>query len=328
MNVLVTGGAGYIGSHTVRLLEKTGKKVIVYDNLVTGHRNAVKNSIFVEGDIFDSALLADTIRRYDISSVVHFAAYSLVGVSMIKPQDYYHNNVAGTLNLLDVMLANDVKKLVFSSTAAVYGEPENSPITEEAIKNPTNVYGRTKLIMENAMADYSRSYGLKYVALRYFNACGADIAGDIGEDHQPETHLIPLILKACLGKTGMLKIFGDDYPTKDGTCVRDYIHVNDLGRAHVLALKALYNGHESDVYNLGNGSGFTVKEIIEAAEGVTGLTAPKEIAPRRAGDPAVLVASSDKIRQALGWHSEYTDIKNIIDSAWQWHKKNPDGFTG
>lgn len=328
MNILVTGGAGYIGSHTVRLLEKTGGRVVVYDNLVTGHQAAVKNSIFVEGDIFDSERLADTIKRYEIGSVVHFAAYSLVGVSMVKPRDYYHNNVAGTLNLLDVMLANDVNKLVFSSTAAVYGEPETSPITEEVAKNPTNVYGRTKLVMENAMADYSRSYGLKYIALRYFNACGADIASDIGEDHQPETHLIPLALKACLGKTDGLKIFGDDYPTKDGTCVRDYIHVNDLGNAHVLALKALYNGHESAVYNLGNGNGFTVKEVIEAAEAVTGLTVPKAAAPRRAGDPAVLVASSDKIRRELGWQPEYTNIKQIIATAWRWHKENPDGFDG
>lgn len=328
MNILVTGGAGYIGSHTVRLLEKAGGKVVVYDNLVTGHEEAVKNSLFVEGDIFDSKKLTDTIKRFDISSVVHFAAYSLVGVSMVNPREYYHNNVVGTLNLLDVMLANGVNKLVFSSTAAVYGEPETSPITEAIAKNPTNVYGRTKLIMENAMADYSRTYGLNYIALRYFNACGADAAGDIGEDHQPETHLIPLVLKACLGKTDKLKIFGEDYPTKDGTCVRDYIHVNDLGQAHVLALKALYNGQGSAVYNLGNGNGFTVKEVIEAAEAVTGLPVPKEIAPRRAGDPAILVASSQKIRQELGWQPEYTDINKIIETAWRWHQKNPDGFAG
>jgi UDP-glucose 4-epimerase len=326
VNVLVTGGAGYIGSHIVRLLEKTGETVIVYDNLVTGHQAAVKNSTFVNGDIFDSELLTATIKKYDIMSVIHFAAHSLVGVSMIKPQEYYHNNVVGTLNLLDVMLANGVKQLVFSSTAAVYGEPENSPITEDTPQNPTNVYGRTKLVMENVMADYSRSYGLKYIALRYFNACGADDAGDIGEDHCPETHLIPLVLKACMGKTSGLKIFGDDYPTKDGTCVRDYIHVNDLAQAHLLALKALAGGHESAVYNLGNGNGFSVKEIIEAAEAVTGLTAPKEVAPRRAGDPAALVASSDKIRQDLGWQPEYTDIKRIIATAWRWHQENPNGF--
>lgn len=326
MNVLVTGGAGYIGSHIVRLLEKTRENVIVYDNLVTGHQAAIKNSIFVNGDIFDSELLAATIKKYDITSVIHFAAYSLVGVSMVKPQEYYHNNVVGTLNLLDVMLATGVKQLVFSSTAAVYGEPEDSPITEDMPQQPTNVYGRTKLIMENAMADYSRSYGLKYIALRYFNACGADDAGDIGEDHSPETHLIPLVLKACMGKTPGLKIFGDDYPTKDGTCVRDYIHVNDLAQAHLLALKALESGHESAVYNLGNGNGFSVKEIIEAAEAVTGLTAPKEVAPRRAGDPAALVASSAKIRQDLGWQPEYTDINKIIATAWRWHQDNPNGF--
>lgn len=326
MNILVTGGAGYIGSHTVRLLEKSGCKVVVYDNLVTGHRDSVKNSLFVKGDIFDSQLLADTIKRYSIDAVVHFAAYSLVGVSMVKPRNYYHNNVVGTLNLLDVMLAHGVNKLVFSSTAAVYGEPEHSPITEEAMKNPTNVYGRTKLMMETVMADYSRVYDLNYIALRYFNACGADEAGDIGEDHQPETHLIPLVLKACLGKTGSLKIFGDDYPTKDGTCVRDYIHVTDLAQAHALALQALDNGHGSDVYNLGNGNGFTVKEIIAAAESVTGLVAPKEIAPRRAGDPAILVAGSGKIRQALGWQPQYTDIQEIIATAWRWHKDHADGF--
>lgn len=326
MNVLVTGGAGYIGSHIVRLLEKTKENVIVYDNLVTGHQAAVKNSTFVKGDIFDSELLTATIKKYDITSVIHFAAYSLVGVSMAKPQEYYHNNVVGTLNLLDVMLANGINQLVFSSTAAVYGEPENSPITEDMPQLPTNVYGRTKLIMENVMADYSRSYGLKYIALRYFNACGADDAGDIGEDHSPETHLIPLVLKACMGKTPGLKIFGDDYPTHDGTCVRDYIHVNDLAQAHLLGLKALANGHESAVYNLGNGNGFSVKEIIEAAEAVTGLTAPKEVAPRRAGDPAALVASSAKIHQDLGWRPEYTDINKIIATAWRWHQNNPDGF--
>lgn len=326
MNVLVTGGAGYIGSHTVRLLEQTGNQVVVYDNLVKGHRNAVGKNTFVEGDIFNSQLLSDTIKRYSIDSVIHFAAYSLVGESMEKPREYYRNNVLGTLNLLDIMLDNGVDKLVFSSTAAVYGEPERSPITEDLPKEPTNVYGRTKLIMENAMADYSQAYGLKYIALRYFNACGADQNGDIGEDHHPETHLLPLILQACLGKTTGIKIFGDDYPTKDGTCIRDYIHVTDLAQAHVLALKALYNGHESEVYNLGNGNGFTVKEIIEAAETVTGVTIPKEITPRRVGDPAVLVASSEKIRMDLGWQPEYTDIKKVIETAWRWHQANPNGF--
>jgi UDP-glucose 4-epimerase len=326
MNVLVTGGAGYIGSHFVKMLHNMGENVVVYDNLVKGHRDAIKCDVFIKGDIFDSELLEDTIKRYSIDSVVHFAAYSLVGESMEKPQMYYHNNVVGTLNLLDVLLKLNVKKLVFSSTAAVYGEPESIPITEDISKNPTNVYGKTKLIMENAMEDYSRSYGLKYIALRYFNACGADVEGDIGEDHSPESHLIPLVLQTCLGKRDSIKIFGDDYPTKDGTCVRDYIHVNDLAMAHVLALRALYEGHESDVYNLGNGSGFTVKEIIKAAEEVTGIEIKKEVVGRRAGDPAVLIASSDKIIKDLGWKVEFTDIKRIIETAWKWHKNHPDGY--
>ncbi len=326
MSILVTGGAGYIGSHTVRMLENSKEQVIVYDNLVKGHKKAVTKSQFVQGDLFDSERLADTIKKYAVSSVVHFAAHSLVGESMEKPKAYYHNNVAGTLNLLDVMLENGVKQLVFSSTAAVYGEPEAAIITEDMPKNPTNVYGRTKLIMENAMADYSKAYGLSYIALRYFNACGADKEGDIGEDHQPESHLIPLILQTCLGKRKSISIFGDDYPTKDGTCVRDYIHVTDLAQAHCLALKALQEGSGSDVYNLGNGNGFTVREIIQAAERVTKINIAKEIAPRRSGDPAVLVASSEKIRRNLGWQPVYTEIDHIIATAWNWHQLHPEGF--
>lgn len=328
MSILVTGGAGYIGSHTVRMLQKQGRQVVVYDSLVTGHRPAVKDCHFVKGDIFDSELLADTLKRNHVDAVVHFAAFSLVGVSMEQPRDYYHNNVQGTLNLLDVMLKNKVNNLVFSSTAAVYGEPESVPITEEAAKNPTNVYGRTKLVMENAMADYSKAYRLNYVALRYFNACGADPAGDIGEDHDPETHLIPVVLAACTGKRSGVKIFGDDYPTKDGTCVRDYIHVNDLAAAHILALNALYDGHGSAVYNLGNGSGFTVKEILAAARAVTGIDFKQESAGRRAGDPAVLIAGSDKIKRELKWQPRYTDIGEIIRTAWRWHSIHPDGFAG
>ncbi|SKA93175.1 UDP-glucose 4-epimerase [Caloramator quimbayensis] len=326
MNVLVTGGAGYIGSHTVRLLQSMGKNVVVYDNLSTGHRDAVKQGTFVKGDIFDSELLEDTIKRYSIDSVVHFAAFSLVGESMEKPEKYYKNNVMGTLNLLDVMIKNDVKKMVFSSTAAVYGEPERIPITEDISKNPTNIYGKTKLIMENAMEDYSKILGLKYIALRYFNACGADEGGDIGEDHNPESHLIPLVLKTCLGIRDSIKIFGEDYPTEDGTCVRDYIHVNDLAQAHYLALKALYEGKDSNVYNLGNGNGFSVKEIINSAEKVTGITIKKEVTGRRAGDPAVLIASSEKIAKELGWKPEYTNIEDIIATAWKWHKNHPEGY--
>lgn len=327
MNILVTGGAGYIGSHTVKMLHRMGINVVAYDNLVKGHEEAVKCDIFVKGDIFDSELLRDTIKRYNVDSVIHFAAYSLVGESMEKPMMYYKNNVEGTLNLLEVMLDCNVKRLVFSSTAAVYGEPERVPITEDLPKNPTNVYGRTKLIMEGAMEDYSRSYGLKYIALRYFNACGADEEGDIGEDHNPESHLIPLVLQAALGKRDSIKVFGDDYPTKDGTCIRDYIHVNDLAYAHYLALKALYEGHESDVFNLGNGVGFSVKEIIDAAEEVVGHPIKREIVGRRPGDPAVLIASSEKIKKELGWKPKYTDIKEIIKTAYNWHKNHPDGFS-
>lgn len=326
MRILITGGAGYIGSHTVRMLEKEDHTVIVYDNLIKGHKEAVKNSFFVEGDLFDTALLTDTMKKHKIEAVVHFAAYSLVGESMEKPQLYYHNNVNGTLNLLNAMKECAVNKLVFSSTAAVYGEPEIIPIDESARKEPTNVYGRTKLIMENAMADYAKAYGLNYIALRYFNACGADDVGDIGEDHAPESHLIPLVLQTCLGKRDSIKIFGDDYKTADGTCIRDYIHVNDLAKAHILALKALFKGAKSSVYNLGNGNGFSVKEIIETAEKVTGIMIKKEITPRRAGDPAVLIASSDKIRKELGWEPEYTDVEKVIASAWKWHRNNPNGF--
>ena len=326
MNVLVTGGAGYIGSHTARVLDKLGNNVVVYDNLSTGHKQAVKNIKFVKGDIFDSELLGDTLKRYEIDAVVHFAAFSLVGESMVDPKKYYKNNICGTLNLLETMLKADVKKLVFSSTAAVYGEPEKVPITEEISKCPTNVYGKTKLVMEGAMEDYSKSYGLKYIALRYFNACGADTLGDIGEDHNPESHLIPIILQTCLKLRDSIKIFGDDYPTKDGTCVRDYIHVNDLAMAHALALQSLYEGSDSNVYNLGNGNGFTVKEIIEAAEKVTGINIKKEVVGRRAGDPAVLIASSDKIKKELKWQPQFTDVEKVIETAWKWHKNHPKGY--
>lgn len=326
MNILVTGGAGYIGSHTVKMLYDMGENVVAYDNLVKGHRQAVKCEHFVEGDIFDSDLLEETIKKYNIDSVVHFAAYSLVGESMEKPQIYYKNNVEGTLNLLNVMMKCNVKKIVFSSTAAVYGEPEVVPITEDSPKNPTNVYGRTKLMIETIMSDYSKAYGLKYIALRYFNACGADESSEIGEDHNPESHLIPLVLQACLGKRDGIKIFGDDYLTEDGTCVRDYIHVNDLASAHIKALKALHDGHESGAFNLGNGVGFSVKEIIDAAEKVTKVTLKKEIIERRSGDPAVLIASYEKAKKDLGVSMKYTDIENIIETAYNWHKSHINGY--
>ena len=326
MRILVTGGAGYIGSHTVRMLEKIADKVVVYDNLSKGHAAAVKNSELIVGDLFDKKLLSSVIRDYKIEAVIHFAAFSLVAESMANPKLYYHNNIQGTLSLLDTMLYCNVNKLVFSSTAAVYGEPEKMPITEEVLKNPTNVYGKTKLMMEQIMEDYAKVYDFNYIALRYFNACGADEDGDIGEDHSPESHLIPLVLQACLGLRDGIKIFGSDYNTTDGSCVRDYIHVTDLAKAHILALEALYNGATSGAYNLGNGTGFSVKEIISAAEAVTGINIKKELADRRSGDPASLIAGADKIRQELKWQPEYTNIKDIIESAWKWHKNNPKGY--
>ena len=326
MRVLVTGGAGYIGSHTVKMLEKIADKVVVYDNLSKCHKQAVPNSILVQGDLFDKKLLKTVLTEHKIEAVVHFAAFSLVAESMTNPQLYYHNNVQGTLSLLEVMLECSVNKLVFSSTAAVYGEPEVMPISEEALKNPTNVYGQTKLMMEQIMADYAKVYDFNYIALRYFNACGADDSGTIGEDHSPESHLIPLVLQTCLGLRNSIKIFGTDYDTADGSCVRDYIHVNDLGQAHILALQALYRGASSTAYNLGNGTGFSVKEIIAAAEEVTGIKIVKELTERRAGDPACLIASSTKIKKELQWQPQYTEIKDIIASAWQWQKNNPQGF--
>lgn len=326
MRILVTGGAGYIGSHTVRMLGQSAGQVVVFDNLAKGHRQAVGTENFVEGDLFDTELLAATIRKYEIDAVVHFAAFSLVGESMVQPRAYYHNNVQGTLNLLNTMLDNGVNKLVFSSTAAVYGEPAEVPITEACATNPTNVYGRTKLMMEHMMRDYAAAHGLNYIALRYFNACGAHPYGDIGEDHNPETHLIPLVLQTCMGKRDSIKIFGSDYPTKDGTCVRDYIHVDDLAQAHVLALQALNDGRSSTVYNLGNGCGFSVREVIAAAEKVTKRSVRREETARRPGDPAVLIAGSGKIRAELGWQPQYRDIERIIETAWQWHQNHPDGF--
>lgn len=320
MAILVTGGAGYIGSHTVRQLSKQGKEVIVLDNLQKGHRHAVDRDRLIIGDISDKKLVTEVIKNYNVDSVIHFAADSIVGESMSNPSKYYNNNVIKTINLLDAMIENDVKKIVFSSTAAVYGEPDEIPIREDVQTKPTNVYGRTKLIIENILQDYDHAYGLKYIALRYFNAAGADESGEIGEDHSPETHLIPLVLNTALGKREKILIFGDDYNTPDGTCIRDYIQVNDLAQAHILALKALGPGSKSAVYNLGNGNGFSVKEIIEVAENVTGINIKKEIADRRQGDPAVLVACSDKIKKELGWQPQYTSLEKIIETAWNWHK--------
>ncbi len=324
--ILVTGGAGYIGSHTVRELRSRGYDVVVYDNLTTGHIEAVGDAIFVKGDLFDVELLKDTFKKYGVDSVIHFAAYSLVGESMTNPLKYYHNNVAGTLALLEAMVACDVKYLVFSSSAATYGDTGEDIISETSPQKPTSVYGMTKLMMEQLMADFDKAYGLKYVALRYFNAAGAHESGEIGEDHNPESHLIPIIMQVLNGKREKLGIFGDDYPTPDGTCIRDYIHITDLADAHIKALESLKSGASSNAYNLGNGNGFSVKEVVETVEKVVGKPVKREIVPRRAGDPAVLVASSDKIKKELGWKPEYDSLEKIVASAWKWHSTHPDGF--
>lgn len=325
MGVLVTGGAGYIGSHTVRELLKT-QEVAVYDNLSKGHRKAVPVDIpLIIGDICEEVKLACTIEKYAIDTVIHFAADSLVGESMLEPAKYYQNNVVATLALLKTLHKCGVKQVVFSSTAAVYGEPDNWPIYEEAKTHPANVYGRTKLVIEGILADYARAYGLKYVSLRYFNAAGAHAGGEIGEDHTPETHLIPLVLKTALGQRAAIDIYGTDYPTPDGTCIRDYVHVTDLARAHVLALEHLQTGGESRVYNLGAQTGFSVREVVERAKSVTGVDFHVREKARRAGDPAVLVASSQRIKEELGWEPVY-GLEAIIHTAWQWHKANPQGF--
>lgn len=327
MTVLVTGGAGYIGSHTVRALQRKGRDVAVYDNLVKGHRQAVSGVPLIVGGLQETDKLEAVLKNYGITSVVHFAAYSLVGESMSEPGKYYDNNVTGTMKLLDTLIQNNIRKIVFSSTAAVYGEPEEAPITEETTKKPTNVYGRTKLMIEEMLADYDAAYGLKYAALRYFNACGADEDGMIGEDHRPESHLIPLVLAAAAGMRENIQIFGTDYPTPDGTCIRDYIHVNDLAEAHILALDGLQQGRGSGVYNLGNGSGFSVREVIDTAVRVTGKKIKVVEAARRAGDPAVLIASAEKIKRELGWQPKIPQLEDIIVSAWKWHSTHPHGFT-
>lgn len=325
--ILVTGGAGYIGSHCVRELKERGMDVVVYDNLATGHVESIADGVpFVKGDIFDVELLCKTFREYNVDSVIHFAAYSLVGESMSNPAKYYHNNVAGTLALLDAMIKENVKYLVFSSSAATYGDCGSALITEESPQNPTSVYGQTKLMMEQFMKDYDRAYGLKYVALRYFNAAGAHKSGEIGEAHNPESHLIPIILQVANGTRDHIGIFGDDYDTPDGTCVRDYIHITDLADAHIRALDYLKKGGKSTHYNLGNGNGFSVKEVIEMTKKATGIDIKTTMEARRPGDPATLVASSDKIKKELGWKPQYDSLESIISSAWKWHSTHPNGF--
>lgn len=327
MSILVLGGAGYIGSHTVYKLIDEGLDVVVADNLHTGHMEAVHPEAgFYQGDIRDGEFLDEVFGKEKIDGVVHFAANSLVAESMRAPLKYYNNNLYGTMVLLDAMVRNGVNNIVFSSTAAVYGEPERVPIMEGDKTQPTNVYGETKLAMENMIRWTAQAHGLKYIALRYFNACGAHVSGKIGEDHSPESHLIPLVLQVPNGKRDKIFMFGDDYPTADGTCVRDYIHVTDLAQAHVLAMKRLLDGGESDVFNLGNGVGFSVAEIIERARAVTGHPIPAVVEARRLGDPAVLIASNEKACNELGWKPEFDDIDTIIRTAWEWHKGHPDGY--
>jgi UDP-glucose 4-epimerase len=325
MRILVTGGAGYIGSVVTEELVKDGHHVAVYDNLSKGHRSAVVSGAhLVEGDLHDAVLLRTVLREEQIDAVVHMAAYSLVGESCVKPEKYYDNNVVGSLTLLNAMVETGVKKIVFSSTAATYGEPESQPIDETAPTAPTNPYGETKLAFEKALNWYESAHGVRYASLRYFNAAGA--SDNCGEDHDPESHLIPIALQVAAGKREKVEIYGDDYPTPDGTCVRDYIHVIDLARAHILAIDSLELG--SRIYNLGcGGAGYSVREVIDAARGVTGREVATTIAPRRAGDPAVLIASSNKIRSELGWQPQYQDLNVIVESAWKWMQAHPDGYS-
>ena len=328
MRLLVLGGAGYIGSHTSLELIKRGHDVVVVDNLVTGYQKAVpEKAVFYNGDIRDIEFLDNLFKIEKIDAVIHFAAYSLVGESVTNPLKYYDNNLYGTKVLLEAMIKNNVNKIVFSSTAATYGEPENIPILESDRTCPTNPYGETKLAMEKMFHWASKAHGLNYVSLRYFNACGADATGQIGEAHNPESHLIPLVLQVPNGKRESVSIYGTDYDTPDGTCIRDYIHVTDLVKAHILAVEYLANGGESDIFNLGNGVGYSVREVIETARRVTGHPIPATEVPRRAGDPARLVASGEKAKNILGWEPKIKQLDEIVESAWKWHRKHPDGYT-
>ena len=327
MAILVCGGAGYIGSHAVHQLIARGEEVVIVDNLQTGHRGALHpQATFCEGDIRDAAALDRIFTERSIEAVIHFAANSLVGESMEKPLLYFNNNVYGMQVLLEAMVRHGVDKIVFSSTAAVYGEPKRVPIREDDETNQTNAYGETKLTMEKMMKWVSRASGVRYVSLRYFNAAGALPDGSIGEDHKTETHLIPLILQVPTGRRDHITVYGDDYPTPDGTCLRDYIHVVDLADAHMRALDYLRRGGESDIFNLGSGSGFSVKEMIAAAEKATGKAIAVEIGARRAGDPAQLIASSEKARTVLGWQPQFTDVEEVIGTAWRWHAAHPHGY--
>jgi UDP-glucose 4-epimerase len=322
--VLVTGGAGYIGSHTVLALKNAGYRVVILDNLIYGHQDLVETVLqvdWIQGDIGDRPLLDKLFADYNVQAVLHFAAFAYVGESVTNPAKYYRNNVASTLNLLEAMVAADIKCFVFSSTCATYGHPQQIPIPEDHPQAPINPYGMSKLMVEQILTDFDQAYGLRSVRLRYFNAAGADPNGQLGEDHNPETHLIPLVLMAALGKRDAITIYGTDYKTPDGTCIRDYIHVTDLAQAHVLGLEYLFNQGETAVFNLGNGDGFSVREVINAARRVTERTIPVEEGFRRAGDPAILIGSADKARKILNWEPRYADLDVILQHAWHWHLK-------
>jgi UDP-glucose-4-epimerase GalE len=323
--VLVTGGAGYIGSHAAKALHRSGFRVIVYDNLVAGHRAAVRFGDLVEGDILDTASLTEALRRHRVFAVMHFAAFLDVGESVRDPSKYYRNNVAGALSVLGAMAAASVRHFVFSSTCATYGEPIETPIAETHPQQPINSYGESKLAIERALPHFERAHGMSWVALRYFNAAGADPEGEIGEDHAPEIHVIPRAIEAATGGRG-LEVFGDDYPTPDGTCLRDYVHVSDLADAHVRALEAIAETGKSSAYNLGTGRPHSVREVIDTVERVAGRPVPWTLGPRRPGDPAVLYAAPDKAQAELRWTPQHADLHTIVRTAWNWHRTHPNGY--
>jgi UDP-glucose 4-epimerase len=323
--ILVTGGAGYIGCHVVKELIRQKYQPIIYDNLQAGHQKATRNALFIRGDLSDSKKLKETFESCTIDAVMHFAADSLVGESVLKPSKYFSNNVKNSIELIEIVKEFKIKKFVFSSSASVFGEPQRIPITEEHPCRPLNPYGETKWIVEKFLQAYHEAGILNFVSLRYFNAAGADPEGELGEDHSPETHLIPLVIKAALDGTSV-PVYGTDYNTPDGTCIRDYIHVTDLANAHILALRKLEQGNFSGVYNLGNGNGYSVKEVIETVKKVTARKVLAVDSPRRPGDPARLVAGSRKIKQELGWIPKYPDLETIVETAWEWHRNHPKGY--
>lgn len=325
-NILVVGGAGYIGSYMCKYLSAKKYCPIVLDNLSCGRQQAVKWGPFFEGNLDDNNLLEHIFSEYHISAVMHFAAFASVSESVTDPGKYYRNNVAATVVLLEAMIRHKINNFIFSSTCATYGMPNEIPITEEAVQSPINPYGRSKLMVEEILNDFRGAYGLESVCLRYFNAAGADPDTEVGEDHKPETHLIPLVFQTALGQREKIEIFGNDYPTRDGTCIRDYIHIVDLAQAHLLALEKLFNDKIGGNYNLGNGEGYSVKEVIELAREITGRSIPEVISERRAGDPAILVGSNEKAKDILGWKPKYTDLLTILETAWKWHKRFPNGY--